>query len=82
MIKLFSVSLDILEGTLGHFLILINRTALELRVGADAMNHLSFNRPKLRSDFVGGGREVQEAGDIYIYLWIIHVDVWQKLTEL
>ena len=25
-----------------------------------------------------GGREVQEGGDICIYLWLIHVDVWQK----
>ena len=57
MIKLFSVSLDILEVTLGHVLILINRTALELRVGADVMTHLSVNRSKLRSDFVGGGRK-------------------------
>ena len=64
MIKLFSVGLDILEVTLGHFL--INRTALESRGGADVMNHLSFNRSKLRSDFVGGGREVQKGGDIYI----------------
>ena len=69
MIKLFSVSLDILEVTLGHVLILINRTALELRVGADAMTHLSFNRSKLRPDFVGGGREAQEGGDIYIYTY-------------
>ena len=27
---------------------------------------------------VAGGREVQEEGDIHIYLWLIHVDVWQK----
>ena len=31
-----------------------------------------------------GGREVQEGGDIYkytcIYLWLIHVNVWQKPT--
>ena len=25
---------------------------------------------------VGGGREFQEGGDIYIYLLLIHVDVW------
>ena len=29
----------------------------------------------------GDGREVQEGGDIYIYLWLIHVDVWQKPTK-
>ena len=28
---------------------------------------------------VGGGREVQEGGDIY--LWMIHVDVWRKPTQ-
>ena len=28
---------------------------------------------------VGGGREVQEGGDIY--LWMIHVDVWWKPTQ-
>ena len=33
-----------------------------------------------RWDGVGGGREVQEGGDIYVYLWLIHVDVWQKPT--
>ena len=30
---------------------------------------------------VGSGREVQEGGDIYIYLWLIHVDTWQKPTQ-
>ena len=29
---------------------------------------------------VGGGREVQEEGT-YVYLWLIHVDVWQKPTQ-
>ena len=28
-------------------------------------------------DGVGGGREVQKEGT-YVYLWLIHVDVWQK----
>ena len=28
---------------------------------------------------VGGGREVQEGGT-YVCIWLIHVDVWQKLT--
>ena len=28
----------------------------------------------------GGGWEVQEGGT-YIYLWLIHVDVWQKPSE-
>ena len=28
-------------------------------------------------DGVGGGREVQNEGT-YVYLWLIHVDVWQK----
>ena len=27
-------------------------------------------------DGVGGGRE-----GTYVYLWLIHVDVWQKLTQ-
>ena len=26
---------------------------------------------------MGGGREAKEGGT-YIYLWLIHVDVWQK----
>ena len=30
---------------------------------------------------VGGGREVQKRG-LYVYLWLIHVDVWQNLTVL
>ena len=28
-------------------------------------------------DGVGGGREDHDGGDI-LYLWLIHVDVWQK----
>ena len=31
-------------------------------------------------DGVGGGKEAQEGGT-YVYLWLIHVDVWQKPTE-
>ena len=31
-------------------------------------------------DGVGGRREIQEGGDI-LYLWLIHVDVWQRLTQ-
>ena len=27
-----------------------------------------------------GGREGQERGD-YVYVWLIHVDVWLKATE-
>ena len=30
---------------------------------------------------LGVGKKVQEGGDIYIYLWLIHVDVWQKPTK-
>ena len=30
---------------------------------------------------MGGGRDIQEGGYIYIYLWLIHVDVWQKPTQ-
>ena len=30
---------------------------------------------------MGGGMEIQQPGNIYIYLWLIHVDVWQKLTQ-
>ena len=35
-----------------------------------------------RWDGVGGGRQVQEGGGIYIYIYLlmIHVDVWQKPT--
>jgi len=29
----------------------------------------------------GGGKVVQEGGDIYIYLQLIHVEVWQKTTK-
>ena len=27
------------------------------------------------------GREVLVGGDIYVYLWLIPVDVWQKPTQ-
>ena len=30
-------------------------------------------------DGVGGGREVQEGGDIHP--WMIHIDVWEKPTQ-
>ena len=30
-------------------------------------------------DGVGGGREVQEGGDIHP--WLIHIDVWEKPTQ-
>ena len=30
---------------------------------------------------LGGGKKVQEEGTC-VYLWLIHVDVWQKLTTL
>jgi len=30
---------------------------------------------------MGDGREVQEEGSIYIYLWLTHVDEWQKPTQ-
>ena len=29
-------------------------------------------------DGEGDGREVQEGEDIYIHLWLIRVDIWQK----
>ena len=32
-------------------------------------------------DGKGDGREVQKGGDIYIYLWLIHVEVWRKTTK-
>ena len=36
-------------------------------------------------DGMGGGREVQQGGDLCIpcvyTLWLIHVDVWQKPTQ-
>ena len=31
-------------------------------------------------DGVGGGREVQR-NETYVYLWLIHDDVWQKSTQ-
>ena len=31
-------------------------------------------------DGIGGGKEVQEEGT-YVYLWLIHVDVWKKPTQ-
>ena len=31
-------------------------------------------------DGVGGGKEVQEEGT-YVYLWLFHVDVWQKSNK-
>ena len=32
-------------------------------------------------DGVGGGTEVQEVGDVYVCLWLILVNVWQKVTQ-
>ena len=32
-------------------------------------------------DGEGDGREVQKGG-IYVYLWLIHVGVWQKTAKL
>ena len=29
---------------------------------------------------MGGGREVQD-GETYVYLWLIHVNVWQKTIQ-
>ena len=29
---------------------------------------------------IGGGKEVQER-ETYVYLWLIHVDVWKKPTQ-
>ena len=29
----------------------------------------------------GGKQQLQEGGDIYIYLWLIHADTWQKPTQ-
>ena len=29
-----------------------------------------------------GMREVQQRGDIYIYIWLIHVVVWQKQCNI
>ena len=31
-------------------------------------------------DGVGGGREVQEGGDV-LKLWLTQIDVWQKATQ-
>ena len=31
-------------------------------------------------DGVGGEREVEREGT-YVYLWLIHVDVWQKPSQ-
>ena len=31
-------------------------------------------------DGEGDGREVQREG-IYVYLWLIHVDIWQKSNQ-
>ena len=30
---------------------------------------------------IRGGTEVQEGGDIYIYLGLVHVVMWQKPTQ-
>jgi len=29
----------------------------------------------------GGGRRETQEGGTYVYLWLIHVDVWQKPTK-
>ena len=45
--------------------------------------YLGFKNQGMRGGMGGGGREVQEGGDIcmYTYLWLIHLDVWQKPTQ-
>ena len=35
---------------------------------------------KKKKEVVLGGREIQEKGR-YVYLWLIHVDVWKKPTQ-
>ena len=34
-----------------------------------------------KAQVLGGRWEVEEGGDICMYLWLIHVDVWQKPTQ-
>jgi len=45
--------------------------------------YLGFKNQGMRGGMGGGRREVQEGGDIcmYTYLWLIHLDVWQKPTR-
>ena len=31
-------------------------------------------------DEVGGGKEIQ-GGEIHVYLWLVHDDIWQKPTQ-
>ena len=46
---------------------------LSLRINQKSNNHLEG------WDGIGGGREVQEGGDI-VYLWLIHVDArWKPI---
>ena len=44
------------------------------------MCHGELNSNLEGCDGVGGGKEVQEGG-AHVYLWLIHVDVWQKQTQ-
>ena len=44
------------------------------------MCHGELNSNLEGCDGVGGGKEVQEGG-AHVYLWPIHVDVWQKQTQ-
>ena len=37
-------------------------------------------RDNLEGGKVGSGREVQEVWT-YVYIWLIHVDIWQKPTQ-
>ena len=30
---------------------------------------------------MGDDREVQDGGDIHIYICLVHVDIWQKSTQ-
>ena len=32
-------------------------------------------------DGEGGGRGLQDGGTTYVYLWLTHVDVWQKPSQ-
>ena len=43
-----------------------------------------FSRELCDQERWGGeedGREVQKGGGTYVYLWLIHVDVWQQMPK-
>jgi len=51
------------------------------KIASDSLLYNTGSSNVVLCDNLEGGREVQEGGDVYIYLWLIHVDKWQKPSQ-